>query len=166
MNKKYHYVYKTTCLINDKFYIGIHSTNEINDNYLGSGKILKLSIRKHGKNNHKKEILEYCDNRKLVFAREKDIVNEKLCMNLVVGGCGCALGWANFNKNTSKEKMFDICSKGGKKGGFVNRHLWSDETKSRCKKISSDILKKAHVDGKMRYDGMLDKNILIKQKNK
>lgn len=34
-------VYKTTNLINKKIYIGVHSTRDINDSYLGSGKLLR-----------------------------------------------------------------------------------------------------------------------------
>ena len=62
-NKKYHYLYKTTNLINNKYYYGIHSTNNLNDGYLGSGKHLRYSIRKYSKENFKREILYYFDNR-------------------------------------------------------------------------------------------------------
>ena len=55
--KKCHYIYKTTCSITNRFYIGMHSTDNIDDNYLGSGKRLWNSINYHGKENHKKEIL-------------------------------------------------------------------------------------------------------------
>lgn len=41
-------IYKTTNLINDKIYVGKHNTS-VNDGYLGSGKILKQSIKKYGK---------------------------------------------------------------------------------------------------------------------
>lgn len=41
--KKYHYIYKTTFVVTDKYYIGMHSLAELNDGYLGSGKILKRS---------------------------------------------------------------------------------------------------------------------------
>ena len=54
--KTIHYLYKTTCLISNRFYIGIHSTNDINDGYMGSGKQLHYSLRKYGINNHKKEM--------------------------------------------------------------------------------------------------------------
>jgi ABC-type multidrug transport system fused ATPase/permease subunit len=56
-NRKYHYIYKTVNLINSNFYIGMHSTNNIKDGYMGSGNKIKSSIRHYGKNNHKFEIL-------------------------------------------------------------------------------------------------------------
>ena len=95
MTKQYHYIYKITCLINQKFYIGLHSTNNINDGYFGSGKRLWFSINKYGKNNFKFEILEYLSDRESLIKREKDIVNEELlldplCMNIKIGGNG---GW-------------------------------------------------------------------------
>ena len=42
-------IYKTTNMINGKIYIGQDIKN--NPKYLGSGKILKLSIRKYGRFN-------------------------------------------------------------------------------------------------------------------
>ena len=44
-----HYIYKTTCNITNKYYIGMHSTSNLEDGYLGSGKRLRYSIRKYGK---------------------------------------------------------------------------------------------------------------------
>lgn len=92
-SKKLHYIYKTTCSVTGRYYIGMHSTNELEDGYLGSGKRLWFSINYHGKENHIKEILEFCDSRKELAKREREIVNqqlinEELCMNLVVGGEG------------------------------------------------------------------------------
>lgn len=91
--KKHHYIYKTTNKINEKFYIGIHSTNNLNDGYLGSGYKLKRSINKYGKENFKIEYLEFFNTRTDLVNKEKEIVNEDLlkdtmCMNLVFGGNG------------------------------------------------------------------------------
>lgn len=58
----YFTIYKTTNLCNGKYYIGQHRTNNVNDDYLGSGIILKDAIKKYGKNNFKKEILFIFDN--------------------------------------------------------------------------------------------------------
>jgi hypothetical protein len=71
----------------------MHSTNNLNDGYLGSGKKLRYSIRKYGKENFKIEILEFYDNRDELIKAEIDLItsnliNETLCMNLRVGGSG------------------------------------------------------------------------------
>jgi hypothetical protein len=92
-NRKYHFIYKTTNIKNNNFYIGIHSTNNLNDGYMGSGDRIRSSIRHYGKDNHKFEILEFYETRDLAMARESEIVNEELlkdplCMNIMQGGYG------------------------------------------------------------------------------
>ena len=60
--KKYHIIYKTTNIINNKVYIGYHGTNEIEDGYLGSGYDLKQAFKKYGKSNFQREVLFIFDN--------------------------------------------------------------------------------------------------------
>ena len=91
--KRYNYIYKTTNLKNGKFYVGMHSTDNLNDNYLGSGDRLRRSIRRNGKDNLNLEILEFLPNRASLSLKEKQLVNESLlkepmCMNLALGGQG------------------------------------------------------------------------------
>ena len=88
-----HYIYKTTCNVTKRYYIGMHSTTNLEDGYLGSGKRLRYSIRKYGKENHTKEILEFLSNREELIIKEIEIVNktlldDDLCMNLKPGGQG------------------------------------------------------------------------------
>ena len=49
MDRKFNYVYVTTCLINNKQYVGSHCTDNIDDNYIGSGRLFLKAVRKHGK---------------------------------------------------------------------------------------------------------------------
>ena len=91
--KTIHYLYKTTCIVNNRYYIGMHSTNNLNDGYLGSGRRLTASVRKHGVNNHEKKILQFLETRELLIEAEiKAITPEMLtdvnCMNLMCGGSG------------------------------------------------------------------------------
>ena len=91
--KQYHFIYKTTNVLNGKYYYGMHSTDNLNDGYLGSGRRLRHSLNKYGKENHKVEQLEFLPNRKALIEREKEIVNlneiaKENCMNLVLGGEG------------------------------------------------------------------------------
>jgi alkylhydroperoxidase/carboxymuconolactone decarboxylase family protein YurZ len=89
---KFHILYRTTCAITDRYYIGIHSTDKIEDGYLGSGIHLTRSLKKHGRVNHTRVILEILDNRDLLKKREAEVVtddlvkNDVLCMNLIKGG--------------------------------------------------------------------------------
>lgn len=75
MEKKYHFVYITTNLINGKQYIGDHSTSNLEDTYLGSGKAVFIpAVNKYGKENFKREILEFFDTKENAFtAQEKYI---------------------------------------------------------------------------------------------
>ena len=59
----HHYIYKTTCTVTGRYYIGMHSTSNLEDGYVGSGKRLWLSIRKYGLENHEREILEFLEDR-------------------------------------------------------------------------------------------------------
>ena len=86
-------VYKTTNLINGKFYIGTHKTNDPNDDYMGSGTLLRRAIEKYGRDNFRKDVLFLLDNPADMFAKEAELVDEEFLSenntyNLKLGGCG------------------------------------------------------------------------------
>ena len=92
-NKRFHFTYKTTNLINNRYYLGMHSTNRVDDGYLGSGKRLYYELNKYGKNNFKFEILEQFDSREELVQAEISLITEHdlknpNCLNLKQGGSG------------------------------------------------------------------------------
>lgn len=60
MEKKHNFVYLTTNLLNGKQYVGSHATDNIQDNYLGSGRVFKKALKKNGRENFNREILQEC----------------------------------------------------------------------------------------------------------
>lgn len=99
--QKYHYFYKITNNINNHFYYGVHSTNNLNDGYMGSGKRLHYAYKKYGIENFSKEILKFFNTSKEAYEYEGEIVTEELiksneCYNMVTGGNG---GWKYLNEN-------------------------------------------------------------------
>lgn len=126
MNKKYYYVYKITNNVNNKEYIGFHSTNDLDDGYMGSGKLLIKAIEKYGIENFSKIILKFFDNKKSAEEYERFLVNEEYVnredtYNLTIGGNVCILcGEKNgfYGKKHSKETIERI--KKSKQGKPVN----------------------------------------------
>jgi hypothetical protein len=83
-------IYKITNHVTNRIYCGYH--NNIQDDYFGSGVYLKRSIKKHGKENFTKEILEICSvedgPKREIFWIEKLNSKVPFGMNLTDGGDG------------------------------------------------------------------------------
>ena len=96
MKKCYFYLYKITNKINGKFYVGVHHTYDLSDNYFGSGTELKEATKEFGKNNFIIEILEWFENKSSMYLAEKEIVDVDFVKrddtyNLTTGGFGGGL---------------------------------------------------------------------------
>ena len=99
-------VYKTTCLVNGKYYIGVHKTEDLDDEYLGSGKAIIKAIEKYGKEKFRKEILHVFDTKEQMFEKEKelvteDVVNDRQSYNCKLGG---RANWYYINHNRLNHK--------------------------------------------------------------
>lgn len=127
--RKYHFIYKTTCLTTNRYYIGMHSTDNLDDGYLGSGKILWFSINKHGRESHICEKIEFLNDRESLRNREKEIVNESilkdpLCMNLNTGGDG---SWSVANNNSDIQRQKAIKANKKMKWLWENDECWKNK---------------------------------------
>lgn len=141
-----HYIYKTTCNVTGKYYVGMHSTSDENDGYMGSGLQLRRSIRKHGVDNHTKEILSYHDTRELLIEAEKivitdDMILDKNCMNLKLGGTG----------GFSSEEHMMTCSKAGNVS-YKNRLDIDESFREKTLELLLSNVKKAHKNGNHKYN--------------
>ena len=92
MRHKYHYTYKII-RADGKYYIGVHSTNDLEDGYLGSGKVMKRSLKKYGPESHHKQIIAFHISRQQALHQEAELVTEETlldprCMNIIRGGGG------------------------------------------------------------------------------
>lgn len=93
--QKYYLIYAIVNKVNNKIYIGCHVTSDLEDGYMGSGKLIKLAIAKYGLENFNKEILIYCENIEEMFILEKNIILQlEPEYNIYEGGKG---GWQNIN---------------------------------------------------------------------
>lgn len=85
-----HLIYRTTLTTTGEYYVGVHSTMNIDDGYLGSGVWVRRAIRKHGKAAFLREVLCTCSTRVEALQIEMTIVetcnDDHLCMNLAPGG--------------------------------------------------------------------------------
>lgn len=101
MSKKHYLIYQIINTVNNKIYIGKHITENIDDDYFGSGKYLKHAQKKYGLDKFVKTILFELQNKEEMDLLEKCVVTKEFCdrddtYNINVGGDG---GWYHLAKN-------------------------------------------------------------------
>lgn len=95
----YYLIYQITNKINGKIYIGKHITQNKQDDYYGSGILIKRAISEYGLKNFDKQILFECQSEDEMNKKEAELVNEsfvhrKDTYNIAIGGEG---GWYHCN---------------------------------------------------------------------
>ncbi len=112
-----HYVYLIENLVNGKIYVGKHSTDHLDDGYMGSGKLITRAIAKHGLEHFRKRIIREFDASEEAFEFERSIVNEEFVAdentyNLSLGGGGGdfsgANRWYGDHPEKRKERADDL----------------------------------------------------------
>jgi hypothetical protein len=109
---KYNILYKTINILNGNIYIGVHSTDDINDGYLGSGKVIISAIKKYGRDSFKREVINRFNTREQALLAEREYVNsdfikQKHVYNLKEGGNGnsSADAKALWNDDVYRDKV-------------------------------------------------------------
>ena len=99
----YHFTYLTINTVNNKFYLGKHTTKDLNDGYIGSGTALTNAVWTYGYLNFKQYKLQFFNTSEEAYLAEESLVSEeylkkykdelKVCYNLVKGGKRGGLGF-------------------------------------------------------------------------
>jgi group I intron endonuclease len=131
-------IYKTTNLINGRIYVGKDKHN--NPKYLGSGNILHQAIKKYGKENFQKEILEYCNTEEELCEKEKYWI-DKLNSLYINGGYNLTKGGEGGDtftnkpeelKSATRNKISEISSLSNQKNIELHRtnslRNWKNDT--------------------------------------
>ena len=117
----YFIIYETTNLINGMKYRGLHKCKSLDDGYLGSGKRFISALKKYGKENFKRKILEFCKSQEDMIEREAFYVNNewvksKNNYNVALGGTG------QFSHSKETKELLSKMQKGIKKGPQSEKH--------------------------------------------
>ncbi len=166
------HIYKVTCLVNNKVYVGKHVG--IKKDYFASGKIINYAIKKYGIENFKREILVSGDfNKDLLNELEKTYIqlfnstNRETGYNISKGGDG---GGGNLNYKSGKGKLASnygtrwtkeqkehlakIQRQKAKEGKLAVVELSRNKSKEWCKNISEGR-KKAIKEGKITFEAQI-----------
>lgn len=143
--KKYNFVYKTINTINGKEYTGVHSTDDLNDGYLGSGRAIKAAIEKYGPECFTKSIVKMCENRQEALKLEEQLVDQSYVdredtYNLVIGGGDAPVRFGEDN-------------------GFYGKHH-DEKTRERMKKAKAEYWS-SHTSKLIGYNFSEDDDVVV-----
>lgn len=140
-------IYKTTNLINGKIYVGKDSNND--PKYLGGGKYFKIAIKKYGRENFKKKILEFCtkeniNEREIYWIAETNCRDNKIGYNVATGGEGCNQFKDNPNADEIRRKLSviqkEIQNRPEMKAMVSKTHKGRIRSKETCENIKSALI--------------------------
>lgn len=103
--KKHNIIYQTTNLLNGKTYIGRHSTDNLDDGYLGSGTILKRAIRKSGRDSFKRIVLFDFPTPEEMIAKEIELLTEEFISSADNYNIGIGQGGLFTHDEDAREKL-------------------------------------------------------------
>lgn len=127
------YIYVTTNKVNGKIYVGMHrvQTDEIDNKYFGSGKVLRKAIEKYGKENFTCDIIEWCDSdeelstREIYWIKQLNAMDKNIGYNMNEGGIG---GW-KIDVAGKNNPMYGVHRYGEDNPNFGNKR--SDSSKKK-----------------------------------
>lgn len=126
-NGNYHLIYMITNKINNKIYIGKHSTKNPHDDYMGSGKAINAAINKYGLENFEKTILYCFNSENEAYIKESEIVDETFVKrsdtyNMKCGG----KGFKSYDVSGENNPMYGRTGENHPRFGKLNSKEWKE----------------------------------------
>lgn len=123
-NFKYYFTYKVTNIINNKYYLGMHCTNNLDDGYIGSGVVINKAIRKYGKDNFKREILSFYNSCTELVDAEINLITEEvtrdpMSYNMTIGGTGGPIFKGRKHSEETRKKLSKRAKESSKSPGHL-----------------------------------------------
>jgi hypothetical protein len=116
----------------------MHQTRDLDDGYMGSGKILKRAMIKYGVENFVKEILHVFDNEQEMKQKEKElVVLGEMSYNLLEGGHG-GFGYINRNGINFGGNPASAAKNGRKKTDKILEEKYGENWRSVLQKLGAE----------------------------
>ena len=136
----YHLIYMIVNKINNKIYIGKHTTKNPYDDYMGSGKAINAAIKKYGLENFEKTILYCFDSEDKAYLKESEIVDETFVKrsdtyNMKCGG----KGFKSYELKNEKNYWY------GKNRTNDNNPMYGHQHSEKTKQHISEKAKKRYI---------------------
>lgn len=158
----YRYTYKITLLkgnLEGQYYFGQHRTNNLNDNYAGSGKIVRNYYKKYGAIEgvtYNKDIIAFYDNDDELNEAEYNLIGDKydtdpLCLNFRAGGMQCGFSEEARKKMSEAAKLRDNnkFKKGMQSWNKGRTGIYSEETLKKMSESNKGKIRSSEVRQKL-----------------
>lgn len=76
LSKMYTFIYVVSNDVNNKLYVGSHTTDRLNDGYIGSGRSFIEDVNKIGKSHFKRTIIQFCETHQWAKLLESTTIKE------------------------------------------------------------------------------------------
>ncbi len=144
----FHYLYCIKNIVDGKVYVGKHSTENLDDGYMGSGVAINEAIKNEGLENFRRHILKFFETSQDAFAFEQmlvdvEFINDESTYNIALGGGN---GWDTINIDEEFRK-----EKNHRAAIAMNKVNWANEEfRKRQSSRASNLLKRLFLEGKVK----------------
>lgn len=170
ISKEYSFIYVTRCIQYDSIYVGSHTTNNINDGYLGSSRPLLKLIRELGKDAFVREIIQFTSDMETAKYYERNIIEHLMDDGMVtlhnrnIVGAG-----GNYGDETNAKISGATKNRWNENYDYMKEKIHNPESNALRGKAQSDWIKanpEAHQERMMKINKNPEKIAKMAEKHR